>query len=167
MPLYAPLPALPIGKKGRCPGRSDQNAPLPNQNARIPNPERLNILLGARLEPDPLVGRYLTPLRSSPDSFQPRNCRVQVATEPVLGSCFLAVGVNAPVLELLPEEIDGDLVAGSDNALVAEEGLDRRSQHFNSYDLLDGILGLNEVAAIPEPPIADYRPVQYSLQFGP
>ena len=160
MPCYAPLPALPIGTKGQVPRPSDQNAPLPN-------PERLNSLLRARLDPDPLVGRYLTPLRSSPDSFQPRNCRVQVATEPVLGSCFLAVGVNAPVLELAPEEIDGDLVAGSDNALVAEEGLDRRSQHFNSYGLLDGILGLNEVAAIPEPPITNYRPVQDSLQFGP
>ena len=167
MPLYAPLPALPIGKKGRCPGRSDQNAPLPSQNARIPNPGSLNILLGARLEPDPLVGWYLSPLRSSPDGFQPRNCRVQVATEPVLGSCFLAVGVSAPVLPRVPPRSRRRPRCRVRQRTGAEEGLDRRSQHFDSYDLLDERSSVGRSGRARGVVVADDRPVQDARQLGP
>src|SRR5262249_48449147 len=79
---------------------------------------------------------------------------------------LLAADAFAPCAPRLIEQLDRHSEAGPDDAAVVDERLDRRGQHLKVLDGLARAGGLDEVAALAQPPVSVHGPVEDAGQLG-
>jgi len=91
-------------------------------------------------------------------SSQARNGGPEIAAEGLFGAGFAADGV-APQLPGLVEQFDRHRQSGLDVAAVLDERLEGRREHFKLLDGFFRALGLDEKAALAQPPVPVQRPV--------
>src|SRR5262249_15485853 len=97
---------------------------------------------------------------------QAREGGLEVSAEGLLGAILLAADAVAPCAPRLIEQLDRHSEAGPDDAAVVDERLDRRGQHLKVLDGLARAGGLDEVAALAQPPVSAHGPVKDAGQLG-
>src|ERR1700680_465140 len=119
-----------------------------------------------RQQADALVGSADPPFAGPPRRPEPRHGRAQVPAEP-LPAANVAPSIElAPLIEVEVEFVDLYRLPGADDALVSDESLHRRTEHFHGLDLLLRVRGLDEMPPRAESQITLYRPVQDAGEFG-